>query len=190
MKSLHAAVAKPRDLQRGVAVVEFALIVPIFFLLLFAAMELGRLLYLWNTVQEVTRHAARQAVVTDFTDTAAIDAIKRSAVFRTDDGNLPASSEITSDRVRIRWLNPSGNEVTNLPDSPADNVAACLDAKRSAQCIRFVEVCVSTGTTCEAEYSVPFVPMIPQFSYLGVLKIPMSTVRMPAESLELPSPPT
>lgn len=185
--------------QRGVAAVEFALVAIPFFLLLFGAIEFGRLLYLWNTVQEVTRHAARQAVVTNFTDTAAIDAIKRAAVFGIDDARitpyyLPASSEIFNTRVVIRWLNSSNCDdnddcvVNPLPASPADNVAACLDAGRVAQCIRYVEVCVSTtGTTCEAENSITFAPLLglffPLLGDVPIPGIPMSTVRMPAESL-------
>lgn len=183
MKSSHLALSQLKTVQRGVAAVEFALVAILFFLLLFGVMEFGRLLYLWNTVQEVTRHAARQAVVTDFKDTAAIAAIKRSAVFRATDGPLPASSEITSSRVNIRYLNAAGNVSSPMPSSPGDNIAACIDASRLAQCIRFVEVCVSTGTTCQANQSISFKPMIGLFAQFADLKIPLSTVRMPAESL-------
>ncbi|MFD2270633.1 TadE family protein [Undibacterium arcticum] len=37
-----------------------------FLVLFFGTLEFGRLIYLWNTVQEVSRNAARMAVVTDF----------------------------------------------------------------------------------------------------------------------------
>ena len=190
MKSSHPAFIKPKAAQRGVAAVEFALVAIPFFLLMFGAMEFGRLLYLWNTVQEVTRNAARQAVVTNFTDTDALDAIKRSAVFRATDGPLPAASEITNARVNIRYLNAAFNVPSPMPLSPGDNIAACLDATRVDECIRFVEVCVSTGITCEADQLISFVPMISLFSQscqyctdLTGLRIPLSTVRMPAESL-------
>lgn len=183
MKSTHVAVITPRNSQRGVAAVEFAAVAIVFLLLMLGVMEFGRLMYLWNTVQEVTRNAARQAVVTDFTNTAAVNGIKRSAVFRADDGPLPASSEITNARVIIRYLNASEVEPSPMPSSPGDNIAACIDVSRVAQCIRFVEVCVSTGTTCEVNQSIPFSPMIGLFSNFADLKIPVSTVRMPVESL-------
>lgn len=190
MKSTHFVVVKSNTTQRGAAAVEFALVVIPFLLLMFGAMEFGRLLYLWNTVQEVTRNAARQAVVTDFTNTAAIASIKRSAVFRTTDGSLPAAAEITNARVNIRYLNASGDIPSLMPLNPGDNISACLDSTRVTECIRFVEVCVSTGNTCQANQSISFVPMISLFSQSGTystdlsgLKIPMSTVRMPAESL-------
>ena len=186
MKSSHLALIKPKIAQRGAAAVEFALVAIPFFLLMFGAMEFGRLLYLWNTVQEVTRNAARLAVVTDFTNTTAIATIKRAAVFRATDGPLPAASEITNAMVNISYLNALGNEVGTgvipMPLSPGDNISACLDSGRVAECIRFVEVCVSTTDTCQPGQSVQYAPMVNLFSFLAI-NIPMSTVRMPVESL-------
>ncbi len=193
MKNSSPANVKSNVLQRGVAAVEFALVAIPFLLLLLGAMEFGRLLYLWNTAQEVTRNAARQAVVSNF-DNASIAAIKRSAVFRVNDGFLPASSEISSANVVIRYLYVKANGdltlVTKMPISPSDNIAACLAADRLDECIRFVEVCLSTGTTCSPNQSIPFRPMIGLFSTSGAnstdltgIRIPLSTVRMPAESL-------
>jgi Flp pilus assembly protein TadG len=54
-----------RSEQRGIAVVEFALIVSLVFILLFGMMEMGRLLFYWNTAGEATRLGARLAVVCD-----------------------------------------------------------------------------------------------------------------------------
>jgi hypothetical protein len=194
MKSPHLAAINPRNSQRGVAAVEFALAGIVFFLLLLGAMEFGRLLYVWNTVQEVTRNATRQAVVTDFTKADEIVAIQRSAVFRIDAGHLPASPEITHAEVVIRYLNADENVVdvsSGDPSSPGDNIAACIDASRVAKCIRFVEVCVGTAKeteTCKDAQPIGYVPMISLFSKgsqisFGNLTIPLSTVRMPAESL-------
>lgn len=194
MKNSTFANVKSKVLQRGVAAVEFALVAIPFLLLLFGAMEFGRLLYIWNTAQEVTRNAARQAVVTDFTNSNAIAAIKRKAVFRDTDGTLPASSEISNANVVIQYLYVKANGdvalVAKMPVSPGDNIAACLDADRVDECIRFVEVCLSTGKTCSANQSIPFKPMIGLFSKSGDystdlsgIRIPLSTVRMPAESL-------
>lgn len=187
MKTPSLSNIRSRVFQRGVAAVEFALVAIPFFLLLFGVMEFGRLFYLWNTAQEVTRHAARLAVVTDFNDVAAV---KRAAVFRTTDGTLPASTEISSANVVIRYLNATGTEASPRPSTPKDNIAACLDADRVNSCIRYVEVCLSTGTTCTPAQSILFRPMIGLFSTSGPhstdltgIRIPLSTVRMPAESL-------
>jgi len=52
----------------GAAAVEFALVAVIFFGLLIAAMEMGRLLWTWNAAVEATRKGARMAVVCDKND--------------------------------------------------------------------------------------------------------------------------
>lgn len=49
--------------QSGLVTVEFALIGSLFFIILFGIIEFGRLLFTWNTLEEVTRRAARLAVV-------------------------------------------------------------------------------------------------------------------------------
>lgn len=197
MKNSSLANVKSKVLQRGVAAVEFALIAIPFLLLLFGAMEFGRLLYLWNTAQEVTRNAARQAVVSNF-DNASIVAIKRSAVFRaTTGGLLPASSEISDANVVIRYLNADGGVAWPIPTDPGDNIAACLAASRTDSCIRYVEVCLLSTEhplgerePCSDGQSIAFRPMIGLFSGsdpnstdLSGIRIPLSTVRMPAESL-------
>lgn len=197
MKNSPLTNIRSRICQRGVAAVELALIAIPFFLLLFGAMEFGRLFYVWNTAQEVTRHAARQAVVTDFNDAIAIAAVKRAAVFRASPGTLPAAPEISDQRVFIRYLNESENIVASKPSTPGDNIAACIE--HAANCIRYIEVCLSVSLSedkmCSEGQPIPFQPMIGLFatsgpnstSLLGI-SIPLSTVRMPAESLGYRAP--
>ena len=54
-----------RTKQRGVAAVEFALIASVLFMTLIGIMEMGRVLFYWNTATEATRLGARLAVVCD-----------------------------------------------------------------------------------------------------------------------------
>ena len=54
--------------QCGVAAVEFALVASVFFMLLIGAIEMGRVMYYWNTTAEATRLGARVAVVCDLND--------------------------------------------------------------------------------------------------------------------------
>lgn len=55
--------------QRGATAVEFALVVLfVLFPLLFATIELGRVVFYWNAATEVTRLGARLAVVCDLDD--------------------------------------------------------------------------------------------------------------------------
>ncbi|WP_137891372.1 TadE/TadG family type IV pilus assembly protein [Ramlibacter sp. 2FC] len=184
MRSPHLPARRMKKSWRGVAAVEFALVLLPFLVMLLGAIEFGRLLFLWNTVQEVTRNAARQAVVTDFSLSTETDKIKYSAVFRSNAGSLPAAPEVTNAHVVIRYLNAAGNVASPMPVSPGDNISACLDSERTSSCIRFVEVCLSTGSSCQSDQLVSFVPLVSLFDAdLAGLKIPLSTVRMPAESL-------
>jgi Flp pilus assembly protein TadG len=170
-----------RHLQQGAAVIELALTMMVFLTVALGIMELGRIMYLWNTVQEVTRRAAREAVVRDFT--SQVSAIQREAIFRagsTGAAYLPAGLEISNTRVQINYLNASLNEASPLPADPADNLSACGDASRTSSCIRFVEACVATNSTCTG--AVTYAPMAGLFPFLAV-SIPVSSVVMPAESL-------
>lgn len=67
MKTTTAPTAKR---QRGVTAIEFALVATAFFILLIGIMEMGRVLFYWNTAAEVTRLGARVAVVCDKDDGA------------------------------------------------------------------------------------------------------------------------
>jgi Flp pilus assembly protein TadG len=62
MKS-HSSIYRRDWRQRGAAAVEFALVAVIFFTLLIGIMQMGRLLFYWNSATEATRWGARIAVV-------------------------------------------------------------------------------------------------------------------------------
>jgi Flp pilus assembly protein TadG len=54
-----------RKRQTGAAAVEFAIVSVVFFTLLIGIMEMGRMLFYWNTVAEMTRAGARLAAICD-----------------------------------------------------------------------------------------------------------------------------
>jgi Flp pilus assembly protein TadG len=92
-----------RFLQRGVAAVEFALIASLVFILLFGIMEMGRVLFYWNTAAETTRLGARLAVVCN-KDAAAIKARMQSMLNLLSPANIdiayaPASCDINTCRL-------------------------------------------------------------------------------------------
>ena len=174
-----------RRRQRGVAAVEFALISIFFFTLVLGIVELGRILYIWNTVQEVTRHAAREAVVRDFaTD---VDAVQREAIFNGGSSGtvyLPGGPEITSANVNIAYLDANQNPVNPPPSDPADNISACGDVTRTTSCIRFVRAEVCDTTSCGGVNYKPMINFL--LGAVGAnfaVHIPVSPVVMPAESL-------
>lgn len=98
MKHLHTS--STRSTQRGVAAVEFAIVSALFFTVLFAVMEAGRLLWTWNAAVEATRFGARLAVVCDMND----NIIKSRMI-----GRLPA---LASSNITITYLNPPAADNT------------------------------------------------------------------------------
>ena len=54
---------KARGRSRGQALVEFALVVPFFLLLLFGIIEAGRFIFYYETLSNATREGARYAIV-------------------------------------------------------------------------------------------------------------------------------
>ncbi|MDR3409620.1 MAG: TadE/TadG family type IV pilus assembly protein [Formivibrio sp.] len=152
--------------QQGTSAVEFALIAIVFFTLLLGIIEFGRLFYVWNTVQEVTRRAAREAVVRWVSDA---DTAKNLALFG--GTALPAGAEVTTANITIDYLAADGSVPSPFPASATDNISACLAGPTG--CIATVRVSISGAS---------YVPMIGLFTFLSI-PLPASTVTMPAESL-------
>jgi hypothetical protein len=55
-----------RRRERGQSLAEFALVAPLFFLLLFAIIEAGRFIYYYETLSNATREGARYAIVNGY----------------------------------------------------------------------------------------------------------------------------
>ena len=64
------------DRTRGQSLVEFALVIPIFLLIVFALIDMGRLVYINNALSEGAREGARWGSV----DLRAVDAAGRTSV--------------------------------------------------------------------------------------------------------------
>jgi Flp pilus assembly protein TadG len=54
---------KGRRRERGQGLVEFSLVFPVFILLLFGILDLGRAIYAYNTIADAAREGARVAIV-------------------------------------------------------------------------------------------------------------------------------
>jgi hypothetical protein len=162
----HSSLIQRR--QRGVATVEFALISLLFFTIVLAMLEFGRMMYLYNTMQEVTRRAAREAVISWVDKTSTIKSVGLFGGTA-----VPAGPEITGGNIVIKYLNAAGNEVSSVPLDPGDNLSACNDTTRVDSCIYSVSVSLE---------GVTYVPMV---SLFGIFNIGMPTTKviMYAESL-------
>ena len=154
--------------QCGAAAVEFAIIAMLLFTLIFGIIEFGRLFYVINSVQEVTRRAAREAVVR-WIDSGSQNEVKSIALFGR--VSLPGGAEITPSNIKIDYLTITGAVPNPMPTSPAENISACLSGPTG--CIAFVSVSITQAT---------YTPMVGLFNFLAV-PIPASTVTMPAESM-------
>ena len=153
--------------QRGAVAVEFALVgMFVFFPLVLMLVDAGRALFIYNTMQEITRSAAREAAIrwVDKTST-----IKTIALFG--GGSAPGAPEITTANITIDYLNAtSDTPIATLPSSPGDNMSACADAGRANQCIDRVRVSV-VGVTFKS------------LTGIADIAMPESTVILHAESL-------
>ena len=92
-------------LQKGLVAVEFAIVGAVFFLILFAVIELGRIVFTLNMLQEGARRAARVAAICPVRDPA----IAERAVFV----NLPG---LSTSNVRVEYLNAAGNATATFGD--------------------------------------------------------------------------
>jgi hypothetical protein len=178
--------------QAGTAAIEFSLIVLVFLVFICGVMELARSMYIFNTLQEVTRRAAFAAANADFSAESS-QQIRRAAIFRaaSDTGGLLFGAPITAEHIRIDYmaLERVGNEtvpklipiVSVQASSPEENRVLCLKNVNDVNCVRLirVQVCMP-GTDCE---SVPYQTLFPLISL--PLSLPFSRSIVAAETLGL-----
>lgn len=81
MQSLPArrSVARKQTLRRGVAAVEFAIVAPVFFLLVIGIIEIGRAMMVQQVLINASRVGARRAVTLSSSEQAVIDAVTEYA---------------------------------------------------------------------------------------------------------------
>lgn len=179
---------KGRTKEAGGAAVEFSVVAILFFTVVFATLELARVEFLLNTLEEVTRRAAAAAANADYTDTAAIHKIQADAVFRNSAGPLPLGDPVTADHIKIDYLSVSKatwdfNHMSKLPACPAGNRSNCMTDPTGDSCIRFVRarVCASMddGGNCA---QLPYQMVFP-FLDLSGMKLPSAETIVPAGSL-------
>jgi hypothetical protein len=174
---------KPGTRESGVAAIEFALLAIVFFTIVFGIIEVSRLLFVYNTLQEVTRRAAAAAVSVYPGDAPSIAKVKQNAVFRSSPGELVLSQPVTDRNIRLQYLKfdlsviPEGS----WPASAASNRAICMANPHASNCIRFVKASVcalDAANVCNAVTSQMLLPLID-------LRVPLhkATTIAPVESL-------
>lgn len=142
--------------QQGSYTVEFAIVGLLFFILLFAVIEIGRLMFTWHALSEATRRGARVAAVCPVGHSAPV----KIAVYSNPDGDggSPILGGLTTANITIEYLNPYGG-VLNSPAS-------------EFQAIRYVRVAIDNY---EHRFLVPL--------FTRTLKAPQFETILPRESL-------
>jgi len=147
--------------MRGLYTVEFAITSLVLFTLLFGVLEMGRLYFTVNALNETVRRGARLAAVCDIQDPV----ILRRAMFNASTNSGPSSllNNLTSANLNLVYLDANGAVVA----SPND-----LSGSNGFVAIRYVQLQVSNFS---------FNLLIPGFGGVFVLPVFRSTV--PRESL-------
>lgn len=181
------------DIQRqmGAYVVELAFVIPLFLLITFGVLEVSRAMYLFNTLEDVTRHVADLAANTNFTDESAKDTIRQSGIYRTSPGALVLGTPITDAHIRIDYLaavRASDNSITlteipagALPACPSRNRIICLNNPNDPSCIRFVRVRMCDPSNTSDCTDISYKTIVPLVDL--ALTIPTMMTITPAETL-------
>jgi hypothetical protein len=96
-------------LQRGLSIVEFAIVAGVLFILIFGVIEVARAFFVASTLDEATRRGARMAVVCQINDPA----IMQAAAF--DNAVIP---DLDASDVSVEYLTANGGVVGD-PSNPA-----------------------------------------------------------------------
>jgi Flp pilus assembly protein TadG len=182
----HAFKARAR--QAGSVAIEFALVAIIYFTIVFATLELARMEFLLNTLEEVTRRAAAAAANVDYRDSAALQQVQQDAVFRSSSGPLALGTPVTSDNVKIDYLSVSNatwdvSHMSTLPACPAGNRLNCMTNPNASNCIRFVRARVCASVDADGNCStLPYQVLFPFFDLSG-MKLPSADTIVPAGTL-------
>jgi len=156
---------RPPSRQAGSTAIEFALLALVFFIFVFGILEVARLLFVFNTLQEVTRRAAAAAVNVYPNDTNAIAQLKRTAIFRNTPGELVLASPVTDQHVHLDYLTIDLSVIppSSWPENAAANKQTCLLDPHASNCIRFVQarICVpGNANRCDVVTSRMLIPII------------------------------
>lgn len=95
--------------ERGITTVEFALVGAVAFTVLFGVIEIGRALFVWNTLTEATRRGARLAAVCPMNHSS----IWRVSILSNPAGpdTSPVVSNLSTANVAVTYLQADGTTI-------------------------------------------------------------------------------
>jgi len=147
--------------MRGVYSVEFAIVGLLLFTLLFGVLEMGRLYFTVNALNETVRRGARLAAVCDISDPV----ILRRAIYNAANNSGASSllANLATSNLNLIYLDQNGAVVANPND---------LTSANGFLAIRYVQLQVTNFS---------FSLLIPGFG--GAFVLPVFRSTMPRESL-------
>jgi len=92
---------KPVKKQQGLYIVEFAIAAGVFFFMMFAAMEVARMMFVWSALDSMTQRGARVAAVCPLNDAA----VGNVAIY----GGNNMVPGITPANISVQYLTAAGN---------------------------------------------------------------------------------
>ena len=100
--------------QGGTTTVEFAIVASVLFVVLFGVIEVGRALFVWNTLSEATRRGARIAAVCPVNHAS----VARGAVFGDPlaGDTSPILRNLTAANIQVDYLDDSGTPTAVFED--------------------------------------------------------------------------
>jgi Flp pilus assembly protein TadG len=144
-----------RARQHGITTVEFAIVAMLAFIVLFGVIEIARVFFVYNALEEATRRGARVAAVCQVNDPA----IAQIASFTA--SGSPVVAGLGPTNIEVKYLDGSGNVL-------ADPVA-------SYGLITYVRVRIVDFTH---RLFIPFIP-----TFMSSFLTPEFSTTVPAESL-------
>ncbi len=103
--------------KRGQALVEFALVLPIFILVLVAIFDLGRAVFAYNTLTNAAREGARIAIVNQYKPSIIARAKQQTAIVELNDPSV---------QVDFYQVNADGTVNTTIPCALSQIAVGCM----------------------------------------------------------------
>jgi len=165
--------------QRGAAMVEFAMIALVFFMILFGIIEFGRLLFTYNTLVEATRRGARVAAVCPVSADG-IAQVQRVTTFKNGNNTgTPLLGLATTDiKVTYFGIDPSDNTLQEISISDPTPDPITLNQKTNGTDFDYLRIQL---VRVEIRPSFTHTLFIPGFG--NTFSVPSIQTTLPSESL-------
>ena len=113
--------ARRKNGEKGQALVEFALLVPIFLLLLFAVVDFGMGFYSWITVTNADREGARLGAVHAPLNVASSPCFGKASLDQCIEDRVRDASDLTNEATKMTVT------ITNATGNPGQSVVVKVD---------------------------------------------------------------